>query len=163
MAGRTFSSSKTNSQFDTAVADPGAAKELRAAIYGIGTGASATQNDPASVTITTIGGAANVSLNTMTFKDTQGNVLTYGYAFTWWLSDATTGIGLTATTASGAVAAGASGTDLVALVSKKMTISQCTVAGVYIASITDTAKTAFILTVQLENGSIWTGPTLIYT
>lgn len=107
-----------------------------------------------TVTLAPAAGAANIDLTTITFKDETGTAVAYPVTFLWWLSDAATGIGLTATTASGAVAAGASGTDLVAHVAKKLTLSQSTAAGVYIASITDTAKTGFYVAVQPLNSDM---------
>ncbi len=108
------------------------------------------------------GGSDDIALMTMTFKDGNGTAITYPMLFTWWLSDGATGIGLTGTTSSGAAGAGATGTDLNVVVAKKMTQSQCSVGGVYIASIADTAETAFVVTVQLDNGTMWTGPALVY-
>jgi hypothetical protein len=68
-----------------------------------------------------------------------------------WLSDAATGAGFTAVTATGATVAGASGviigTDLVA---KKAWNIQTTVAGLFILSITDTAKTPFVVCLEVE-------------
>lgn len=89
------------------------------------------------------GGSANISLVTMQVMDGFGVAISQVFPFDWWLSDATTGAGLTATTASGAVAAGTSGTDLVVKVAKKATGSITAATGIYIASITDTAKTGF--------------------
>lgn len=98
---------------------------------------------PANVTITPAAGGANVSLVTFQAKDAAGNNLAYPTPLTVYLSDAATGAGLTATTASGAVAAGASGTDLAALVAKKALSVQTDATGKYILSITDTGKTGF--------------------
>lgn len=104
-----------------------------------------------TVSLSTAAGSSNVSLTTITFKDETGSAVAYPVLFNWWLSDASTGIGLTATTASGAVAVGATGTDLTAPVAKKLTLSQSSASGVYIASITDTAKTGFYIAVQTAN------------
>lgn len=72
---------------------------------------------------------------------------------TLWLSDSALGQGLTATTASGTVQARSSyGVDLVALVAKKMLMSQCIAApdstNSYTLRITDTAKTGFYVVVR---------------
>jgi hypothetical protein len=73
-----------------------------------------------------------------------------------WLSDSATGVGLTATTASGAVAGktnGTTGTDLVVHVAKKGLCIQTLGNGTYQLSITDTAKTAFKVCYQLDGVS----------
>lgn len=110
---------------------------------------------PTTVTITPAAGTTNVSLVTIQVKDGTGTNLARVTPLTVYLSDAATGIGLTATTASGAVAAGASGTDLGTLTTKKALSVVTDAAGTYILSITDTAKTQFYVTVVLPTlGSI---------
>lgn len=104
---------------------------------------------PTSVAFSVAAGGSNVSLVTITVKDAAGNAVTGPVDLDITLSDAATGAGLTATTASGAVAAGASGVDLATLVSKKALRVQTTAAGVYILSITDSAKTGFYVTAAL--------------
>lgn len=101
----------------------------------------------ASVTITPAAGTANVCLVSIQVKNADGVAVSVGETLDVWLSDAATGAGLTGTTASGAVAAGASGTDLIVRTAKKETLVQTTVAGLYILSITDTAKTLFYIAV----------------
>lgn len=98
---------------------------------------------PQQVTISVAAGSANVSLVTFQLKDAAGNALTVPTEMTIWLSDASTGIGLTATTASGAVGAGASGTDFGAMTAKKALDVLTDATGKYILSITDTSKTGF--------------------
>lgn len=105
-----------------------------------------------TATIAPAAGAANVCLVTITLKDASGNAVTKVQPIDVYLSDAATGIGLTATTASGAVGAGASGTDLGVMTTKKATRCITNAAGVYILSITDTAKTGFYVCVCLPNG-----------
>lgn len=104
---------------------------------------------PASASFTPAAGGANVSLVSIQVKDAAGVALTRSVMLEVWLSDAATGIGLTATTASGAVGAGASGTDLIAQVAKKLTLVQTNAAGLYILSITDAAKTGFFVCAQV--------------
>lgn len=100
-------------------------------------------------TFTPAAGSANVCLVSITPKDAQGNADLTGIPFTWWLSDSATGFGLTGTTASGAVGAGASGgADFGTLTTKKAGISQPNASGTYILSITDTAKTGFYVCMQ---------------
>jgi hypothetical protein len=98
---------------------------------------------PLTATFSPAAGSANVCLVTVQLKDGLGNNCTGPYVLDVWLSDASTGIGLTATTASGAVAAGASGTDLGVLTTKKANRVLTDAAGKYILSITDTSKTGF--------------------
>lgn len=94
-------------------------------------------------------GSANVCLVTCQIIDNEGFSVASAEEMEIWLSDAATGLGITATTASGAVAAGASGTDLAVLVTKKMIRAQFDATGKYILSITDSAKTLFVVAVKL--------------
>lgn len=98
---------------------------------------------PALATISPAAGASNICLVTITVKDGAGVAITGPTNLVVTLSDASSGAGLTATTASGNVVAGASGVDLATLVAKKALHVQTTAAGVYILSITDAAKTGF--------------------
>ena len=104
---------------------------------------------PAQVTFSPAAGGANVCLVSITIKDGAGNALASPVILDVLLSDASTGSGLTGTTASGAVAAGGSGTDLLSMVSKKALRVQTTAAGLYILSITDTAKTGFYVVANI--------------
>lgn len=97
---------------------------------------------PASITFSAAASTSNVSLVTVTVVDGSGATLAGVWNFDLWLSDASTGAGLTATTASGAVAA-SSGTDIGVLTSKKALRVQTATTGIYVLSITDTAKTLF--------------------
>ncbi len=97
----------------------------------------------AKVSISAAAGTTNQTLVTFQFKDGAGNNLAACVPIDIWLSDAATGIGLTATTASGAVGAGASGTDFGALTAKKAIRSLTDATGKYILAITDTLKTGF--------------------
>lgn len=92
-------------------------------------------------------GGSNISLVTIQIVDTAGKNVAAIIPVDAYLSDASTGIGLTATTASGAVAAGASGTDLGALTTKKAIRAVTDATGQYVLSITDSAKTHFYLAV----------------
>lgn len=119
-----------------------------------------TDNMPANITFAAAAGGTNVCEVTITVKDAAGATIAGVFNFDIWLSDAATGEGLTATTASGAVAAkSASGTDLVTLVAKKALRVQTLATGVYILSITDSAKTGFYPCAQLPS----TGATKIGT
>lgn len=96
------------------------------------------------VTTAAAAGASNVTEVTFTVRDAAGDAVTAPHSLIIMLSDAATGAGLTATTASGTVAAkAASGTDLATLTTKKALLVQTKADGTYILSITDTAKTNF--------------------
>lgn len=126
--------------------------KIAPAVLYLGSTSERVDQHPCTATIAAAASTANVCLVTVTVKDSNGNTIAFPTNFDIWLSDAATGAGLTVTTASGAVAAGASGIDLATLVSKKALKVQSTAAGVYILSITDTAKTTFYVCVQLADG-----------
>lgn len=99
---------------------------------------------PADVTFTPAAGAANVCDVVCQVVDTDGAALAGPHLLTLWLSDAATGVGLTATSASGTVQAkSASGADFAALTAKKALLVQTLADGSYTLEITDTAKTGF--------------------
>lgn len=105
---------------------------------------------PASFTFTPAAASANVSEITITVKDGTGATVASVVNFDLWLSDTSTCEGLTATTASGTVAAKtSSGTDLAVLTAKKATRVQSKATGVYILSVTDTGKTHFYVCGQV--------------
>jgi hypothetical protein len=94
----------------------------------------------------------NATLVTLTVHNAQG-ALSGPKIFDVYLSDSTAGVGLTATTASGAVGdktAGTTGTVIATLTTKKALRVQSLAAGTYQLSITDTAKTAFKICVNLD-------------
>jgi hypothetical protein len=96
------------------------------------------------VTISAAAGGANVSEVTFQAVDSAGQALAGVFHFKVYLSDAATGVGLTATAASGTVQAkSASGTDIGILTAKKALEVQTLADGSYILEITDTAKTGF--------------------
>lgn len=103
-----------------------------------------TDNLAADVTFAYATGAANVSEVTITVVDAAGSTIAAPFTLTVWLSDAATGVGLTATSASGTVQAkSASGDDFGTLTAKKALVVQTLATGIYILEITDTAKTGF--------------------
>lgn len=108
-------------------------------------------------------GGSNVCEVTITAKDADGAVLAGVHNFDLWLSDAASGAGLTATTASGAVdAKAASGVNLLVMSAKKALRVQTLATGIFILSITDTAKTAFKVCAQAPgSGKTIVGATLI--
>lgn len=93
---------------------------------------------------------SNIAIITLQFLTNEGVPYAGIVDFTLWLSDAATGLGVTGTTASGAVAnSGTSGKDLAALVTKKVIMAQSDATGAYTLSITDTAKTGFYVAVGM--------------
>lgn len=101
-------------------------------------------------------GAANKSDIAITIQDNAGNTLTRAHNFEVWLSDAATGIGLTATTPSGGVAAKtSSGAVLGTLTTSKAIRAQSLATGVFTLEITDTAKTGFYIAVKLDTGAVF--------
>jgi hypothetical protein len=103
-----------------------------------------TDNMPANITFAAAAGSTNVAEVTITVKDAAGATIAGVFNFDVWLSDAATCAGLTATTASGAVAVKtSSGADVGTLTTKKALRAQTLATGVYILSITDSAKTGF--------------------
>jgi hypothetical protein len=115
-------------------------------IYGI-----LAQNNlplPAKATVTITPAAANASLVSFTITDNGGNAITgTPFVVDIWLSDAATGVGLTAVTASGTVAV-TTGTLIVADVAKKFTRMMSDTNGVASITITDTAKTGFYVAID---------------
>lgn len=106
---------------------------------------------PLSATATVATDGANISLVTITVRDAMGRVVPCEFGVR--LSDSATGLGLTATSASGTVTdktAGTTGQILSILVAKKAWIVQTTAAGTYQLQITDTAKTAFVVVVVID-------------
>lgn len=115
----------------------------------------------ANVTMVAAAGASNVCEITLTLKDAAGATIASPRPLLFWLSDAATGAGLTATSASGAVTAkAASGADFGAISAKKALFFQPLATGVGIVSITDASKTQFYPCVQLPNGKIVVGTQL---
>lgn len=109
------------------------------------------------------GGSSNICLVSITVQDAKGNALAAVFELEWYLSDSSVGNGLTATTASGAVAASTNnGSDLFNKVSKKANDSITDNTGVYQLSITDTAKTGFyVAAVCPGTGVTWVSRQLV--
>ena len=104
---------------------------------------------PADVTLSAAAAASTVCEVTITFKDASGTAIPYAIPFDVWLSDATTGAGLTGTTASGTVTnKAASGIVLHTDTAKKALRCQTLGTGVFILEITDSAKTPFKVCVE---------------
>lgn len=99
---------------------------------------------PDTVSFAAAAGASDICNVTITVKDGTASPVALATARTVlvWLSDAATGLGATAVTASGTVTA-TTGTDLVDLTAKKVKVMQTDVNGVIVLAITDAAKTGF--------------------
>lgn len=100
----------------------------------------------ASSLLITNGAGASSNICNVSFQVTDylGNAVAGVFLLDIYLSDAATGIGLTATTASGGIAAvSADGTILDVLVASKFVRAQTNAAGLFVLAITDTAKTGF--------------------
>jgi len=97
-------------------------------------------------------GAAGISLISVNIKRVDGKAGVFNCML--YLSDSAVGAGFTAVTATGATVAGTAGviigTDLVA---KKAWNIQTDATGLFILSVTDTAKTPFQVIVEIEGRS----------
>jgi hypothetical protein len=109
-------------------------------------------DQPAYAVASVAPGASTVSEITLRVRNAngapRGPVMLYLF-----LSDSPAGVGLTAVTASGAVAvkAGGFGADILVLTAKKALLIQTLADGTYVLSITDAAKTAFKVCVQIDD------------
>ncbi len=116
------------------------------------------RTEPDQVTITPAAGATNISLVSIQVKNNEG--VNYDSSFgsnagtqigTVWLSDLSNGAGLGAA-APETLTAGASGTSLGALTAAKALKFVTNTSGLFILSITNTAKTAWYVCVQMDKG-----------
>lgn len=98
------------------------------------------------------GASANIANVSFQMADLAGAAVAGVYNFDVWLSDAPTGAGLTATTASGGIAAVATDGIVwsIATASKAIRV-QTNAAGLFVLAITDTAKTGFYPVGQLAD------------
>jgi len=118
----------------------------------------------ASFTFAATAGAENVCEVAITLKDAAGATVDGARPFMVWLSDAATGVGLTATTASGTVQAKAeSGADFATFTAKKALLVQPLATGIYTLEITDTAKTAFYVCAATLDGRAYSVSTVLAT
>lgn len=110
---------------------------------------------PQGFTFAAASAAANVCEVTVTATDEAGTTVARPLIFDLWLSDAATGVGLTATGASGTVTVKtASGTVIGTYTAKKALRVQALAAGTFILEITDTAKTGFYVCAQSPEGIV---------
>lgn len=99
---------------------------------------------PYTVTAVAAAAGSNVSEVTFTVRDAAGAAIAAVHNLDIYLSDAATGAGLTATSASGTVTAKTSSGAVIHTQSAKKALGVQTLAtGVFVLEITDTAKTTF--------------------
>lgn len=104
---------------------------------------------PANITFTIAAGSTNVAEVLVKPVDAAGNLMTGVRNLHLWLSDDSTGVGLTGTTASGTVTTKTSeGAVLETSTAKKSLQVQTKAAGSLTLQITDTAKTGFYVAVR---------------
>jgi hypothetical protein len=114
-----------------------------ATITKISTGASAVPLiDIIGSSITPAAGAANVCNVTIQLKDGAGTSIARSVLLFLWLSDSSTGDGITSTTASGTVTC-TTGTDIFDHTAKKIKTIKTNSSGSAVLAITDTSKTGF--------------------
>jgi hypothetical protein len=99
------------------------------------------QEKATTFTIALAAGAANVMGITVTAKDAEGVTVARPVNFEMWMSEDTGGVGLTADSYSGALAA-TGGAVLTALTAKKHVIAATAATGIATFTLTDTAKPA---------------------
>lgn len=110
-------------------------------------------DQPAYATAVVAAGASTVSEITLTVRNANGKPVG-PVMLDLYLSDSAAGAGLTAVTASGAVAcktAGTLGTDIAVHVAKKALRVQTLANGNYTLSITDSAKSPFKVCAQIDD------------
>lgn len=98
---------------------------------------------PATIDIALTAGASNVMTITITVEDAAGVAIDAVHELEWWISDAATGIGLTADSFSGDVAT-TTGTEWEERTSKKHYTGLTDVNGVLVATVEDTNTPADI-------------------
>ncbi len=156
-----------NKNVDTiAIADSGLKLGSGAGTAVTATAAELNELDDivASFTFAATAGAENVCEVAITLKDAAGATVDGARPFMVWLSDADTGVGLTATTASGTVQAkSASGADFATFTAKKALLVQPLATGVYTLEITDSAKTAFYVCAATLDGRAYSVSTVLAT
>lgn len=103
--------------------------------------AYAFEHPPISATVALAAGASNTLTATITVVDGQGNTKAGVWPVEVWISEAATGIGLTADSYSGAVTA-TTGAVLTALTAKKHFKCVTAATGVLVLSAVDSAKPA---------------------
>lgn len=107
---------------------------------------------PSKVSIVAAKGSANVCIVTITVQDNGGQpIVNTPYDFDVILSDSPYGVGVTATAPS-ASAVVTTGANLNSYAANKAFYVQCNAAGLVVLTITDTAKTPYVVMAQAPNG-----------
>lgn len=109
-----------------------------------GTATLITMNDayePYTASIALAAGASNGMLITITVQDSDGNTIPSTYSLEVYMSEASTGIGLTADTYSGDLVASTGGVAAVRT-AKKAWLLQTAATGIFAGTLTDSAKPA---------------------
>lgn len=128
----------------TAIASSAAELNILDGVTATAAELNITDNMPSDITFAYAAGAANISEVTVTVKDAAGATIAGVFNFDIWLSDASSGAGLTGTSASGTVTAKASSGAIIGTDTAKKALRVQTLAtGIFILQITDTSKTAF--------------------
>jgi hypothetical protein len=100
-------------------------------------------SDPGSPTTFTVALAASATTDgmdiTITATNDDGTTVAAPVGFEWWISEAATGIGLTADSYSGTVTAG-TGAILTALTAKKHFLAVTAATGIFVATAVDSAN-----------------------
>lgn len=108
--------------------------------------------DPASCTISGAAGASNVCTVSIQLKDGAGTNIARVVPFDVYVSDASTGIGISATAASTGFAVTAGGQRLLGVTATKSFSGVTTAAGAATLTLTDTAKTGYYLVLSVGQG-----------
>lgn len=108
-----------------------------------------------NITIALAAGAANVMTITISVKDNNGNLIAQPHALEFWNSTLATGIGLSATAYSGALAA-TTGAILTAFTAKHHASIVTAATGIAVLTITDTGKpaTEYMVVKHPDNGTL---------
>lgn len=130
-------------------------------IVGGGVPAVLAKGAPSTVAITAAAGTSNISNVTFQLQDKDGASVARVTDLDIHLSDAATGIGLTATTPSGGIAAGASGAIMGVHTTSKALRVQTDATGKFILAITDSAKTGFYPCATRDGAAVKVGAQLV--
>jgi len=126
---------------DAQQADDTELADLAANLTATGAELNMLDNVMNSVTWAVTAGASNICIGTLTVKDAAGATIAAPHTLLVYISEAATGIGITADTYSTGASVTA-GTQLIAETANKAWMVNTTAAGVAAISITDTAKPA---------------------
>lgn len=115
-------------------------------------GAITSTGKAQTVTVTAVAGASNVSTITVTVKDGAGATVTGVHSLLLWTASDAAGTTVSATAYSGSIVAG-TGTILTTETAKHVFEILTASTGIFVGSLTDTAKTADYIAVRNPNGN----------